>query len=444
MTSYAIVGGGISGLSAAWQLSAEPGVEVTVFEADARLGGKIATERFGGVDIDLGADNVLRRTPAAVELCREVGLATDALIHPAQTRAKVWVENALRPLPAGTVLGFPVDLAAVEASGVLSAEGLRRAALEPTLPGLPIVGDVSLGELARARYGDEVTTRLIDPLLGGIAAGDLDRMSLDAVAPQIAEVAHTATSLIEGLAPILAAAQQAGPVFAAPPHGMEQLVTALTARLVDRGVRFETGAALDSLPSADGVVVATPALAAARLLRLVSPPVASALDAIEHTSVVFVVTEYAEGDVAVPLDGSGFLVPRQVGAPVTAVSWASSKWERLRQPGTVLLRSSLGHRDADDVIDASDDAIIAAVQTAHRRTMGIDTPPRRVRIVRYRDAFPQYDVGHLDRIAALDESLLRDAPHVALCGMAFGGVGIPACIRRARTEAGRLHRRVAG
>ena len=164
---------------------------------------------------------------------------------------------------------------------------------------------------------------------------------------------------------------------------------------------------------------------------------ASALDAIEHTSVVFVVTEYAEGDVAVPLDGSGFLVPRQVGAPVTAVSWASSKWERLRQPGTVLLRSSLGHRDADDVIDASDDAIIAAVQTAHRRTMGIDTPPRRVRIVRYRDAFPQYDVGHLDRIAALDESLLRDAPHVALCGMAFGGVGIPACIRRARTEAGR-------
>ena len=108
--------------------------------------------------------------------------ATDALIHPAQTRAKVWVENALRPLPAGTVLGFPVDLAAVEASGVLSAEGLRRAALEPTLPGLPIVGDVSLGELARARYGDEVTTRLIDPLLGGIAAGDLDRMSLDAIA----------------------------------------------------------------------------------------------------------------------------------------------------------------------------------------------------------------------------------------------------------------------
>ena len=183
-------------------------------------------------DTDTG---VVEKLPGVWATQNPTGLATDALIHPAQTRAKVWVENALRPLPAGTVLGFPVDLAAVEASGVLSAEGLRRAALEPTLPGLPIVGDVSLGELARARYGDEVTTRLIDPLLGGIAAGDLDRMSLDAVAPQIAEVAHTATSLIEGLAPILAAAQQAGPVFAAPPHGMEQLVTALTERLAQQG-----------------------------------------------------------------------------------------------------------------------------------------------------------------------------------------------------------------
>jgi oxygen-dependent protoporphyrinogen oxidase len=432
VTRFAVVGGGIAGLAAAYDLAAHG--DVVVHEAGDRIGGKLRTEPFAGTMLDAAPDAFLARRPEAVQLCEELGLR-DELEPPAAGTSYLWSRGALRPVPKGQVLGVPTDFRALRASGVLSTRGVVRAALEPWLPGRPLAGDDTVGEVIRRRFGAETAARLVDPLIGGINAGHTDRLSIDCVAPQIAAAARRDRSLARALRSLPAPAP--GPVFLTLPGGMERLVGALVAAIEARGGEVRTGSAVTSLDQldADGVVVATPAFAAAPLLLPVAPAAAAVLDGIAYSSVTLVAFAYPDGAVERPLDASGFLVPRPEGLLMTACSWSSSKWGHLAGDGRFLLRVSAGRVGDDRAQGMADEAVVAQLRAELATTMGVRGEPLEVAVHRWPRAFPQYAPGHLDRIAAA----LADLPAgVALAGAMLGGVGIPACIGTARAAASRL------
>ena len=430
MTRVAVVGGGIAGLAAAWHLHRD-GVDVTVYEADDRLGGKVSTAELGDRHVELGPDAFLARVPDATELCRELGLG-DELVSPATGTAYLWLRGRLRPLPSGLALGVPTDLAAVVRSGVLSARGVARAAIEPLLPSANTVGDRSIGELVRGRFGDEVFERLVDPLVSGINAGRADDLSAEAVTPQLMAAARASRSLLLGLRGVRSA-ESGAPVFLTVRSGLASLVERLAAALPD--VRTSCPVrSLDDL-EADRVILATPAFVSADLLREGAPAAAEELEAIDHASVVLTLLSYPADAVDRPLDGSGFLVPRHEGRLMTACSWASSKWPHWEQPGEVLFRVSAGRAGDERAIRMGDDELVARLHGELSEAVGLRASPTASVVARWPRSFPQYAVGHLDRVARIEAAL---PPHIAVAGASYRGVGIPACIASGKAAAARV------
>ena len=454
MTAPAIVvvGGGITGLAAARDL-ARAGLAVTLVEPD-RLGGKLQTTPFAGGVLEEAADAFLARVPEGVALCQELGLDGD-LVSPAARRAYVWSRGDLRPLPEAQVLGVPTDLDELAATEIVSAEGVARAGQDLVTPLVAPQGDVAIAPFLRDRLGDEVVDRLIDPLVGGINAGDTEALSLAAVVPQLDSAARSgAASLIEACrAQRAAIADPTAPVFYAPRGGMSALVEALRHDGADHGLELVTGTAVGlerehaswrvaltggRALRADGVVIAAPAGAAAGLLRDHAARASTLLAAISYASVAMVAVAVDRAGVDRELDGSGYLVPRVEGRTITACSWASSKWSHLADAGTVWLRASIG-RDGDDrALALGDDALAAAVLADLADTMGLRGTPAEVRVSRWPASLPQYRPGHLERIDAIDTELAAHAPTVVVAGAALRGLGVPACIRQGRAAAARL------
>ncbi|MBA2495590.1 MAG: protoporphyrinogen oxidase [Acidimicrobiia bacterium] len=443
---FAVVGGGIAGLAAAWELRRrDPDAEVTVLEATGRLGGKLRTSAFAGRMVDEGADAFLARVPEGYDLCVELGLA-DALVAPTSGRAYVAGGDDLHALPAGLVLGVPTDAAAVRATGWLGEDAADRVAAEPAQPLAPLGDDdaMSVGELVRRRLGDEVLDRLVDPLIGGINAGDTDRLSLRAAAPQLADAVATGTGLVAGLRD--RPPPDAGPVFWAHPGGMAAVVDELVSHLRADGVDLRSLVPVTDLTALlagagrDGVVVATPAPAAA---RLVGGEAAEVLAALRHASVALVSLALRPGEVTHPLDAGGLLVPRVEGRVLTACSFASTKWAHLAPAAgddTVVLRASAGRFGAAAALDLDDDDLVAAVLADLDDLLGLAGDPTEVRVNRWVDGFPQYEPGHLARLAAVEADLAARLPLVRLAGAAHRGIGIPACIRQGRAAAAALTR----
>jgi oxygen-dependent protoporphyrinogen oxidase len=459
MTSIAVVGGGVTGLVAAREL-AMAGADVTLVEPGS-LGGKVRSSPFDGGVLDEAADAFLARVPEGVDLCRELGIDGD-LVSPAARRAYVWSRGELRLLPEGQVLGVPTALDELEASGILSDEGLARVGAEPPLE--PPAGDVAIGALVRTHLGDEAAERLVDPLVGGINAGDTDQLSLAATVPQLDAAARSgAPSLVAACrAQRSAVADPAAPVFFAPRDGMGALVAALVADVSARGVEVVPGSAVTlersgtgwriavdlghtsadggdvsarSVLAADGAVLALPARPAAALLTSVAAPSAAHLATIPYASVALVSLAVRREDVERELDGSGYLVPRVEGRTVTACSWTSSKWPHLAGDGTVWLRASAG-RDGDDGALALDDAaLVDRVIGDLRDTMALRGVPHEVRVSRWEGSFPQYRPGHLDVVDEIEARLAETAPGIAVTGAALRGLGVPACIRQGTAAA---------
>ena len=436
MTHVAVVGGGITGLAAAWEL-VRSGARVTLLEASDRLGGRILTADVGGRPVDLGPDAFLSRVPEAMELCHQLGLGGE-LVSPAAEQALLWVGGRLRPLPAGLVLGAPTSLASVARSGTLSPAGMARAALDLVLPSAGDgSSDRSVGELVTARFGRQVHRRLVDPLIGGIHAGPSELLSVRATAPQLAAAAAMKRSLLLGLrAQRRAAAPASGPAFHTLRHGLGRLVRRLEEELRRAGVTVELHAPVESLAAvgADGTVVAVPAGPAARLLGG-SPQAAAELAAIDHASVALAVLVYPAGAFRRPLQGSGFLVPRHEGRLLTACSFASAKWPHWTAPGQVVLRASAGRWGDERAMALTDAELVARLHAELVEALGLREPPAHHRVARWVDAFPQYRVGHLDRVERIEAALARDLPGVAVAGPALRGVGIPACIAQGRRAA---------
>ena len=406
-----VVGGGIAGLAAAWELVCA-GREVRVLEAGDRFGGKIKTSAFAGRPVDEGADAFLARVPAGAALAREVGLG-DELVSPATGQASLWIGARLKPIPTGHVLGVPVDLQAVAKAGILSAFGLARAAVEPLLPGRALGADedVAVGELITRRFGSEVQQLLVDPLLGGINAGRSDELSIEIGAAQLAAAARKDRSLGRGLRALRAATpvDPNAPVFYAPTGGMQRLVDALVEGLRAKGATLSTRSAVEP-GSLDGdVVLATPAYDAARLIEPLSARAADALFAFEYASVALVTLQYSCDDLRAPLTGSGFLVPRREGRFLTAGSVFTNKWPALAGggdgDGDVIVRASAGRFGDDRAMQLDDDALVATASGEVRVALGIGGEALGARVSRWPAAFPQFRPGHLRRVEALEAAL---------------------------------------
>jgi oxygen-dependent protoporphyrinogen oxidase len=447
----AVIGGGITGVAAARSLVAR-GVTVHLIEGSDRLGGCIRTSPFGDLPaVDEGPDAFLLRAPGAIDLAHGVGLG-GALSHPEPVGAAVW-HRALRPIPDGIVLGVPSSLGAVARSGLLSPAGMLRAGLDLVLPSSPVDHD-SIGTWVRARFGHQVHDRLVDALVGSIYGADTDAFSLAAVS-QLADLAGAGRSALlsarrtaSRTRPAPGAARQ--PVFAAPTAGMAALVehtlsgllagpegsfTLTTGRPVTRVERDGERWRVDDMV-VDGVLVATPARAAATMLASAAPDAVAGLATIGTAGVVMVTLAVpADEWPAVAHGRSGYLVPKSVQRTVTAVSFGSQKWAHWT-PGdsSVILRVSLG-RDGLDVMHLDDDAILAAVVDEVGSHLGTDLRPIRSRITRWPAAFAQYRPHHHRLVSGIDAAL---PDGVVLAGASYRGIGIPACVSDAERAAGML------
>jgi oxygen-dependent protoporphyrinogen oxidase len=446
-----VVGGGITGLAAAWE-GVRAGARVTLVEADDRMGGKVRTEPFCDRPLDTGPDAFLARVPEARALAEEIGLGGD-LIAPAATAASVWVGHRLHRLPTGLVLGVPTDLPALVRSGICSPLGVARAALDLVLPGEAPTTDVAVGALVRRRLGRQVFERLVDPLLGGINAGRSDHLSLLAGVPQLAG-ALDRRSLILGARAHRQPGPTGSPVFLTTAGGLGRLVDRLAQRLVEAGAVLRTGWAAAGLEAADGgwrlwraqnrpdgtidaetadaVVLATPARPTAVLLAAVAPTAVGELVGIEHASVAIVALAYPVTSLGHRLDGSGFLVPRRQGWLMTACSWASSKWPGVAPAGTAVLRVSAGRAGDRRALRLSDEDLVRRLHAEVRTAMGAGGEPSAWRVSRWPDGFPQYAPGHLDKVARIEAALPAG---VEVAGATYRGVGIPACVRQGRAAA---------
>lgn len=453
----AVVGAGVSGLAAAHRLSRDvPEADVVVLEASPRVGGSLRTAEVGGVVTDVGAEAMLNRRPEAVALAREVGLGDD-LVHPATISANLWNRGRLVPMPR-TMMGVPLDLRGLD--GVLSAKGLARAALDAVLPPTELGDrDISVGHLVEERLGKEVVDRLVEPLLGGVYAGHAREISARAAVPQLVALLEKDRSLTKAAAEATPPADPAAaPVFAGLRGGVGRLPDELVRA---SGAAVRTGATVRDLARgpegwelvvgptrepevvhADAVVLATPARATSRLLGQVAPTSAVALGRIEYASMA-IVTLAIPAQAFPDVPGSGFLVPPVDGRAVKAATFSFAKWDWVRRAGTsspdpvLVLRCSLGRHREEQTLQRSDDELVEMALHDLADAIGLSVLPVDAHVQRWGGALPQYAVGHLDRVATVRHELER-LPGLAVCGSAYDGVGIPACIASAHLAAAKV------
>jgi oxygen-dependent protoporphyrinogen oxidase len=449
-----VIGGGIAGLAAAYDL-ARAGARVTLLEASDRLGGKLWADEIAGVPVDLGAESLLARRPEAVALAREVGLA-DELEPPAVLGATLWTRGKLRAMPKGHVMGVPGDLGPLAASGVLSAAGLARLPLDHVLPRTDIGEDVAVGGYVAARLGHEVVDRLVEPLLGGVYAGNAYQISLRAAVPQLYAAARDGRSLIESARRIqLKAAAHAGdgPVFNGVRGGVGRLPLAVAEACRAAGAVMETRAPVrelrrsgphgwqvglaDRTLRADAVVLAVPAGAAARLLAAESPAAAAELGTVSYAGMALVTMAFRRRDLLRLPVSSGFLVPPVDGRTIKAATFSSHKWGWLDQAGedTFVLRTSIGRHGNEADLSWDDTDLVRLSREDLGEAVGLRAAPVAARVTRWTAGLPQYTVGHLGRVARIREQVGK-LPGLTVCGAVYDGVGVPACVGSGRRAAG--------
>ncbi len=472
--TVAVIGGGIAGLSAAWSLVSDrqADADIIVYESSPSVGGKLRLNEIEGLSLDAGAESMLAVRPEAIALTKAVGLGS-SIVNPATTSAAVYSRGELRPLPAGLISGIPTDLRALAASDILSVPGLLRIPLDHVLPKTSIPGDVSVGDYVATRMGREVVDRLVEPMLGGVYAGRAEELSLEMTVPALYRLARRERSLLAaakearktGAAP---SGARRGPVFAGISGGVGRLPIALAERLERRGVTIDRGTEVTGIRrtsrgwrvltgekgdregrTVDAIVLAVPAPVAAKLLRKVNSAAASGLDTVGYASVALTTFLYAPEEVSARVQGSGFLVPPVEGFSVKAATFASRKWAWVARSGAVgrkrgsdkrsfmVVRASLGRFGEPGLLQRSDEELAALAAKELSHLAGLPAKPLVSRVNRWDDALPQYTVGHRGRMALVREALV-DTPGLAVCGAAYDGVGIAACIGSAQFAAGQV------
>jgi oxygen-dependent protoporphyrinogen oxidase len=443
-----VVGAGITGLILAYRLRRRPDpADVLVLEAAGAAGGVIRSSPVGDLELEAGPDSFLVRKPWAVEMCRELGLGDD-LVDQGATAAQILTSRGLRPIPPGR-LGVPGSARDLWGWDGMSIGARLRAIAEPLVPRRRDEADETIGSVARRRLGRGATEAIVAPLLGGLSAGDVDRLSVRAMYPDLARWEREEGSLIRGARRSTATspAPTDGSPFATVRGGLHRIVDALVERIGPDRVRTSVSArtagrdgdgfavSTDTGPErADVVVATTPARTAAALLRDVAPDAATHLDRIRAVSTAVALFVFPEGTGHLLPDASGFVAQRRLGLSITAATAISRKWPHPGFGSRAVVRAFAGGDGLETEIDRADDEVLGRAAAALTQVYGLPAPEH-ARLVRWPDAMPQYDLGHLDRV----ERIVRSLPagiHVA--GSAFGGVGIPDRIREATALAVRI------
>jgi oxygen-dependent protoporphyrinogen oxidase len=396
---------------------------------------------------------LLTQKPAAVALCREVGL--DSRLHPQLTRATYVVRRGrLRRLPEASVLGIPTRWSSFATSGAFSWRGKLRMAAEVCIAPRPAAGDESIASFIGRRFGREAVDYLAEPLLAGIHGGDPWRLSMRAAFPRFLELEARSHSVIAGLR-AARGPRSSAPPFVALPNGMSELTAAIMCRIPAHAIR--TGAGVDRIGVARGVYVvrlsngeqvsvptvlmATPPRSITRIIQPLDAHLSDLCGRIRAASVVTVALGYVRSTIRHPLDGTGVVVPRTEGFRTRALSWVSSKWADRAPAGRGLLRAYIGGINDPEAIDL-DDAALAAI--AHRdaaKLLHITGDPALTRVYRWRDATPQLEVGHATLMEDI-ERRLRLLPGMFVSASGFRGTGIADCVADARTQAVRAAERL--
>lgn len=434
-----VIGGGIAGLAAAHTLS-KRGFPFLLLEAGSRWGGVIHSERSAGFLLEAGPDSMLAQKPEAIALCRELGLG-ERLVPTNPERRTVFVlhRGRLHPLPDGMFLAVPTRILPFLRSSLFSWPGKLRMGLDFVIPARKDAGDESIAAFLRRRFGNEAVARLGEPLLAGIHAGDPEQLSLRATFPRFAALEAQHGSLIRGLRAAVPASPGPPPAaFYTLKGGLQELVDALVEHLPAESLRLQanvrslvhdasgfrlelaTGEAL----VAGAVIVALPAARAAQVLAQARPEAATILGRIRSASTATVLLGYRREDVGHPLDGYGLLVPRTEGLRTTACSFFSTKFPGRAPEGHVLLRGFVGGVRDPDAVNLDDDALSGIVEREMAPVLGLRGETTLRRVFRWPGGTPQMEVGHAERLAALERELAR-APGLYLTGAGVRGTGIP-------------------
>jgi oxygen-dependent protoporphyrinogen oxidase len=472
-----IIGGGISGLSSAFYLQREAerqgkDIEITIVDGAPAFGGKINTLQRDGFVIEKGPDSFLARKLAIIDLATELGLENElTTTNPGAKKTYILHERKLFPMPPGLVLGIPTEIGPFVKTGLLSWGGKLRALMDLVIPVRKDESDESLGGFLERRVGNQVMRRIAEPLLAGIYAGDLKKLSLQATFPQFGASERKHGSLIRGMqhnrkataaANSLPAVAKGG-TFLTFKGGLSTLVNALDQALSKAHRRLGTkvleikrhtgssDASHDELSSelqaaryevvldsgesllADRIVMTAPAYDAADLLEPLTD--CHELRGINYVSVANVVMAFDKATFGLDFDGSGFVVPRSEGLHITACTWTSNKWLHTSPDDRVLLRCYVGRSGDEESVRLPDAELIKAVRRDIEETMGIKANPLFTEITRLPRSMPQYPVGHLTNMKALRDRLEKELPGIWITGAAFDGVGLPDCIRQGKEAA---------
>ncbi len=443
-----IIGGGITGLSAAYELSLQ-GIAFQLFEAESRIGGLILTENVDGFTLDAGPDSLLVQKPAAIELCDELGIGHRLIPTLPPHTAYILRAGTLYPLPQTSVLGVPTKLFPFAMTGLFSTLAKIRMAMDLVLPVRTSINteDESIESFFRERFGDEAVEYLAEPLLAGIHAGDVTRLSMRALFPHLLEAERQSGSLIRAFRKLNKVTRDISP-FRSLPEGIAELVEALAKALpedsISRDTRVEAirGKSPYMIATKSGnvlrcrsLILAVPAHITADLIAPIDEELALLCRTINYASTATVLLSYVRSNIRHALHGTGFLVPRsESGYTITAGSWVSMKWPNRAPEGHVLLRAFLGGARDPHVLDRTDGDLIRQAHHDLSEILKIESPPELKRVYRWHRASPQYEVGHPKLVANIERKV-KEWPGLFLTGNGFRGVGIPACIADARSTA---------
>jgi oxygen-dependent protoporphyrinogen oxidase len=444
-----IIGGGIAGLSAAYELQRH-NVPFVVLEAGGRAGGVILSEEIDGYTIDAGPDSLLVQKPDGIKLCDELGLGAELVPTKPPRLAYIQRGGRLHALPAASVLGIPTRLGPFLSTRLFSVKGKLRMAGELFVAPRLDAADESIGAFMTRRFGAEATTYLAEPLLAGIHAGDVGRLSIRSLFPRFVQAERQHGSLLRAFRRPPRQPPAVDGAFRSLPGGLSQMVRALTCALQRDAVRLDTpvrrvGHGDGPLPFAietrDGtrsasraVIVATPAYVTGELVREIAPELSRLCGEIAYASSATVVLAFRRSEVRHSLNGSGFVVPRVEQTGILAASWLSSKWPHRAPPGRVLLRTFVGGARDPRALDRSDSELVRLSLAALTPLLGISGAPILERVYRWERTSAQHEVGHLARLGAIEQTLARK-PGLFVTGSGFRGVGIPDCIADGRATA---------
>jgi len=460
MPRIAIIGGGISGLSAAFTLEEKrqsgADIEYVLFEAAPRLGGVMVTDRADGCLIEAGPDSFLTEKPWAADLCRKIGLG-DQLIgsNDADRKTYIVVKNKLVVMPDGLMFMVPTKILPTVLSPLFSLRTKIRMAAEWFHPPHKAEADETVAQMVERHYGSEMVDLLADPLLSGVYGGEATDLSVRAVLPRFADMESKHGSLGRAM---LAARKRMATAAKAPPRplftslkeGMQQMVDALVARFDPATMR--TSSPVQSLiPQDDGwtvaagyqsdhfdaVIIAAPARAAAAVLESADANLAAELASINYSSSITVTLGYDEKVRRSLPPGFGFLVPRSAGRRMLAATFVHNKFPHRAPENRAIVRCFLGGARDEQILDSTEDQILSIVRDELRQIIALDAQPLFTRVYKWRAAMAQYSVGHLERLQRI-EALRQKLPGLALAGNGFSGIGVPDCVRSGTEAASKI------